>query len=378
VGTAILLCFFFNGYYTWFETGLTITRFQYVQYGICCVTGSILVSFFTVLFYSQRNFFLPNFLLGLVNLLLTVILLSEKWNKISVDGLVVTYFLGILAQGIVLLLAFVITNKTFCSIGLPDGENLKKLFRFSAFALSANIIFFLVYRIDFWFVRYQCSPADLGNYVQASKMGQIILVVPQIMASAMFPQTASGTFQQDVSEAIVKLFRLIIQVFIVLTFLIVFIGKRLFVFVFGPSFFHVQLPLLILLPGILCLSALCLLSAYFGGKGKININLRGAVYALLVVVAGNLVFIKHYSIYVAAGASTIGYAVNLGYSLGHFRKTDQFKWRELFRWKRSDCLMHFTFRYLSPCWFFVKLAIAVILNISRHNRAPTRQEGVQL
>ena len=61
-------------------------------------------------------------------------------------------------------------------------------------ALAANVVFFLVYKVDYMFVNYSpvCTAADLGNYIQVSKLGQMMLIIPQIIASVVFPRTASG------------------------------------------------------------------------------------------------------------------------------------------------------------------------------------------
>jgi O-antigen/teichoic acid export membrane protein len=334
--SGIIVLFFFSFYFQRFEKGLAINEHQYLQYGICYVTGLLLINFFTVLFNAQRDFFLPNFLSGLMNIILILILIIEKYKGASVYTLTSTYFISLPIQGIILVLAFLISYKTWFSVGLPGRIELIMLFRFSFIALIANVVFFCVYRIDYWFVRYNCTAGDLGNYIQASKIGQIILIVPQIIASVMTPQIASGELQQDVSEAIVKLFRLFIQLFIGIALILSVVGNQLFVFVFGASFNHMNLPLMLLLPGILCLAGLSMLSAYFGGKGQLKVNLIGGVYALITVVAGNLIFIKHYSIYVAASVSAVGYAVNLGYSLGHYIRAERLHWKELFHWKRSD------------------------------------------
>lgn len=334
--SGFVLLFFFSFYYQRFERGLTINEHQYLQYGICYVTGLLLINFFTVLFNAQRDFFLPNFLSGLMNIILILILIIEKYRGATVDTLTSSYFISLPIQGAIVVLAFAISYKTRISIGLPGRYELQLLFKYSFVALMSNVIFFCVYRIDYWFVRYNCSGADLGNYIQASKIGQIILIVPQIIASVMTPQIASGELHQDVSDAMVKLFRIFIQLFIVIALILSIVGNQLFVWVFGASFNHMNLPLLLLLPGILCLSGLSMLSAYFGGKGQIKTNLIGGVYALITVVAGNLIFIKQYSIYVAASVSAVGYAVNLGYSLWNYIHAEKLNGKELLHWKRSD------------------------------------------
>ena len=200
----------------------------------------------------------------------------------------------------------------------------------------ANLVFFLVYRIDFWFVKANCNADDLGNYIQASKLGQMLLIIPQIIASAIFPQTATGNYAESIVSAIKSLSRLLLQLFLVIITIVALFGKVVFIALFGSSFSIMYLPVLLLLPGIFFLCNLALISAFFGGKGKVQVNLYGAVLALIVVLTGNILMLKHYSILVAAIVSTIGYGVNYSYAVSQFRKHASFNMMEIFKWNKED------------------------------------------
>ncbi|MEJ7681190.1 MAG: polysaccharide biosynthesis C-terminal domain-containing protein [Segetibacter sp.] len=97
-------------------------------------------------------------------------------------------------------------------------------------------------------------------------------------------------------------------------------GRWIFPFVFGQTFQLMYVPFLLLLPGIWALSNLTILSAYFAGVNKVKINVQGASLALLVILAGDFVFIPHYGILAAAMVSTAGYAVNFMYSFRMLQK----------------------------------------------------------
>ena len=313
-----VLIFFFRFWFRYLEKDLRINSIQYVEYAVFFVAGVLLNNLYTALFQAKSNFFLPNFLMGIMNMLFVIILVMEKSFHYSVDEMTHSFFTFILLNGIVIAAVYLIKHKVGLFSALINVEKLQTLFTYSLLALTANIVFFLVYRIDFWFVKYNCSSTELGNYIQASKIGQLILVLPQIIASAMFPQTASGMLQDDVVASVIKLSRIIMQFFVLLFVFVLLFGNTIFIYVFGQSFDKMQLPLLLLVPGILCLSVLSLLSAFFGGKGMLQINLRGAVLGLFIVVLGNVMLLKYYSIQLAAIISTIGYFVNMFYSLQQF------------------------------------------------------------
>jgi O-antigen/teichoic acid export membrane protein len=238
-----------------------------------------------------------------------------------------------------LAIAFIVLNNSYKNISLPDKGSLKLLLKYSLLALTSNIIFFFVYRIDYWFVKYNtesCTSADLGNYIQAAKLGQMLLIVPQIFASVIFPQTASGALKNNITESIVVFFRIFFQVLLVALIVVGILGDWFFPAVFGASFNNMKIPTLFLLPGIFSLSVLCLLSAYFGGIGKVKINVIGGLFALVVVIIGNLIFIPKYGIIGAAAVSTIGYTVNLMYSFIHFFKDNPIRIKTLFAFNIGD------------------------------------------
>lgn len=336
---AVLTFVFVSFYFSEIRTLNHLQTNQYLLYSLTYICGILLINFFTVLFYAQRNFFLPNLIMSVLNVVLCVFIYYATTLENGYNLVVNGYFIIMFMQGVFLALAFLIKYKSIQDFLVPNLKEFKQIIRYSLIALAGNLVFFFVYRIDYWFVRYNtqsCSAEDLGNYIQASKLGQLMLVIPQIMASAIFPQTASGALRSDVNKSILILFRLFLIVFIVFILVIGIIGNWFFPFVFGATFNNVTLPLILLLPGIFGIAVLVLLSAYFSGKGKVNINVKGAILALIVVIIGDILFIPKYGIYAAAVVSAVGYLVNLFYAMWHFFKDYQLSISQLFDFSLQD------------------------------------------
>jgi len=312
-----------------------INRQRYIYFALTYIVGILWLNFFAALFYAQKNFFLPNIIMITLNVIL---ILAFLYPRLFPFDILDVYFFFFLITGISLLLAYVINNKSWQHVSLPGKSDSVMIFRYAMVALAANLVFFLVYRIDYWFVRnsHASTPQDLGNYIQVSKLGQMLLIVPQILASVVFPQTASGISRAEVNKKIIIISRLLTQLYIVGFVIILLAGKQLFPFVFGDTFNNMYIPMLILLPGMLALSILVLLSAYFAGKGKVSVNLKGALMALVVVTIGNYFLVDRYGIYAAAIISSIGYTVNLAYALVQFYRDYDIRFSEFFAWRSSD------------------------------------------
>jgi len=338
--SAIILAGSF-GYLQYIKHSPPYDVIRYCFFTVCYVTGLLLTNYTCVLFYVQNNFFLPNFILSLLNILfiLTLLFTSNNNDAKAVNTVTYRYFLLFFLQGLLLVIVFIAKNKSWQQFSIPGTADLYKLARYSLTAFMGNLIFFLVYRIDYWFVHANpavCSEADLGNYIQVSKLGQLFLLLPQILASVIFPRSASGANRQELNQSIMIITRLLARFFVVVTLIIALGGHWLFPFVFGDSFNKMQAPFLIILPGIFFLSVLVLLAAYFGGKGVLRVAVMGNVAALIVMVAGDYFLVPVYGIIGAAIISTVAYFVNMLYSLLRFYRDYAISWTDFFKWKSSD------------------------------------------
>lgn len=309
-------------------------------YAFLYVSGQTLMGYITALYYTKENYVLPNLLLSVVNLILVFIIPSKDapTTTAEADHIITLYFCTFFVSGIVLLASFFMYNRKESKYGFPNSIYVKKFLQFSLTALGANVIFFLVYRIDYLFVNKSpaATVADLGNYIQVAKLGQMLLIVPQIIASVVFPRTASGFDRQRLNHIIMVMARLFSQLFLLLFIAVLLLGKIFFIKIFGETFNGMQVPMLIIIPGIFSLSVLVLLSAYFSGKGKVKVNVQGAVLALIVMIAGAWLFVPRYGIIAAAAVSTISYTVNLCYALFIFYKDYKINLIEFFKWRKED------------------------------------------
>ncbi|MBN9380292.1 MAG: polysaccharide biosynthesis C-terminal domain-containing protein [Chitinophagaceae bacterium] len=301
------------------------------------IPGQLLITFFSALFYARQAAVLSNKILLIVNGVMILLLLVTDIAPAVIGPVqyLYIYFLGILAQGILLVAWFRRKYVRTEMLSLPDRALLKKIYNYSLVAFTANIIFFLVYRMDYWFVKRFCTAGELGNYIQVSKLGQMLLVIPGIMASVVFPSTALRT-TEEMPSYLARMTRLAVLFFILLFLIIFFTGKWLFPLLFGDSFDKMYLPTLLVLPGILFLFILAPLSAYFGGLHRPGVNAKGALAGVILMVAGDILFIPRYKIAGAAAVSSAGYFVCMLYSLLQFSKHHRISLMSMILLKKED------------------------------------------
>lgn len=305
------------------------------EYALIFIAGNILLTFITGLFYAQKNYTTSNLTAIGANVLLIVLLLNVNESSwLNNDAFIFIYFASFLLLAIVLAVIFLLGIPT-PKMGLTNKPELKKLFRYSALAFSANVIFFLLYKIDYWFVNRYCSLEELGNYIQISKLAQMFFVLPGILAGALFPLIA-GDHVKKAENTLKQLSRSIFLLYVIGCGLLILTGKWIFPFIFGDSFSGMYQPFLYLIPGILSLSTLYVLTAYFSGKNKVSVNLKGSIWALLVIVAGDAFFIPKYGIAAAAAVSSLGYIVYHIYVLYHFNRIHHSGFVDFFYFRMTD------------------------------------------
>jgi len=258
---------------------------------VCFISGNLLTTYCSGFYYARNDFILPN----AVNITCTIILVivlpygdRSVIPGISNENYFYVYFGSFLVQGIWVAAA---TKIKYIKSGfqqLLSIAEFRLLFRYCAMAFAGNIIYFLLYRVDYWFVENYCTPEQLGNYIQVSKLGHLFLIVPTILASAVFPITAGGK-KENLAQLLTLLSRSIFFVYLFVCVVLILTGQWLFPFVFGESF-------------------------------SVKKNMLGALYALALVLAGNMLFIPKYGINAAALISSLGYMVYHVYILGSFSR----------------------------------------------------------
>jgi O-antigen/teichoic acid export membrane protein len=227
----------------------------------------------------------------------------------------------------------------------------KSVFRYSIIAFGNSLLLFLLLRIDYWFAEYYCSPVELGNYIQASKFGQLLLIAPTVFSSILLPRVADGTIK--------NFGRVLSFPFVFLT--IVFSSGFVFLLICGSSVFEILMghdynsmywPALIKIPAILFLSLQNILGIWFAGKNKIKYNFYSSLAGVVAMTIADLIFIPSNGIDGAALASMLAYLVAFITSIYFYNKQSkqpfgqilQYSYSLIFNWKKETVILWNQFR----------------------------------
>ncbi|MEO7444649.1 MAG: polysaccharide biosynthesis C-terminal domain-containing protein [Ferruginibacter sp.] len=272
------------------------------------ISGNILMTFMTGLFYARKHFVIPNVIMLVAYGILFLLLPGFLIKTISLPQYLNLYLWTYLFIAIIMALLFYARELKGNNWEWPGLNILKPLIKYAAIAWVGNIIFFFLYRVDYWFIEHYSGKIELGNYIQVSRLAQVFFLVPAIVASVIFPVTASSP-GREMMKMLALISRLFFGLYIVTCAFIALTGRWLFPWLFGESYHAMYMPFMFLIPGILALSMLYPITAYFAGINKVVLNLKASAIALCFMIAGDIIFIPAYGIYAAAIVSSASYII---------------------------------------------------------------------
>jgi O-antigen/teichoic acid export membrane protein len=292
------------------------------------IAGNLLIAFFSGIGYAKKSFLWPQLAPALGNMIIIfycshIIYYREKADP---EMLMLVFTGSYLAAG--LLLAFVFFGRNTISTLHTGGIKIvfRIIIRYALIAFAANLAAFLMYRIDYWILEsYKptlISDAALGNYIQVAKLVQLFLFIPTVLATVIFPHTATGKLAGQpavIKKSLVRLLSLNVLIIGVL----LMTGRWLFTYIFGPDFSDMYTCFVYMSPGILAITCVRVLASYFAGLNQVQLNLAGTLLALGLIIALNFLLIPHWGINGAAFADSIGYMVYLFFLYRHFSKNNR-------------------------------------------------------
>jgi O-antigen/teichoic acid export membrane protein len=322
-----------SGILSW-ESSIPLQVFLIPLYSLSLVV----ISQVSGIYQGMHNFKVHNAGLVAVNFILIAYLLFLLAYKIGDEHapvrVMTAYLLSIVVQALVLLI-LATRAVQWRHLEVPSLVELKKIFRYSLLAWAANLIFFLVYRVDYWIIKYYRSDYELGNYIQVSKLVQVFILIPGLVAAVIFPETAKDRSLR-MRNHVMKASRIFAGVYFVFLILLTLVGKALFPLLYGETFNLMYLSFVLLIPGILFLSVQNLLAAWFAGSNQTRYNLFGALIAIAVITILDFLLIPRYGIHGAALTSSVGYFVYFFYQYKVFAGKEFLKATDLLLIKKED------------------------------------------
>ena len=290
------------------------------------IFGAMLTTFLSAIYFTNHNSKVPNLVTTINNILLVLLLPKMPWinEKINFDTYILIYLGSALAPAIVLTLLLAYQKAVF-SFGALKASVLRPLLLFSFHSFIIALLFNLLRRSDFWMVNKWCSTKDAGNYFQASKIIQLLLLLPAMASFSLYPLIVQSIKENEHKkvgyETINKVAKLVSLYFFVAFFFSVVIiipGYWILPWLYGVTFSNLYSVTLLLIPGLIFFAASYPLTTFFSGK---NQNITIIIFlsiSIIILVVCNLLLTPRYFIYGAAISSSLANIVYFSLMLKKF------------------------------------------------------------
>ncbi|MBK8466430.1 MAG: oligosaccharide flippase family protein [Chloracidobacterium sp.] len=210
------------------------------------------------------------------------------------------------------------SSKTTQAISLRfDKPLMAEMLRFGSkfyIAMASSVI---ILRADLLLVNYFRSSAEAGVYAVASQVGTLMMMVPGVISTVLFPRvTEAREASADMTCRVTR--HAVLIMFAVC--LAVILPAFLLPLLYGQAFSDVPFLVLILLPGVYFLGIETVQVQYFSSIGLPKAIPFFWVFTMAVNVVLNLIFVPLYGAYAAAVVSSISYMMMFVLVAIYFRK----------------------------------------------------------
>lgn len=289
------------------------------------VFGSMLNSFLSAIYFTNHNSKTPNILAALTSVILILLLPNMPWINKSISFVVyINIYLCLVILAPLILAALLFKSGIKFSLSYFKINTIRPLLLFSFHSFIIGLLYNLLQRSDYWIVKKLCSISDAGNYFQATKVMQLLLILPVLASFSLYPivvqsiqKNENSNDQIETTDRILKLIGLYFFIAFLLSLAVIITGYWFFPFLYGLSFSKMYLITLLLIPGLIFFAGTFPLTTFFSGKNENITTIIFLSIAIGVMLICNVILTPRFFIYGAAISSSVA---NFFYFVFLFRK----------------------------------------------------------
>ena len=219
----------------------------------------------------------------------------------------------------------------------PPWDFVKSTLSYGWKAHLGNMLAFINYKADILLTNFFLGPAAVGIYVIAVVLAEKLWLVSQAVSTVLLPRLSQLSSDEAKRQQLTPLVaRWVLLITLMGGIVVAFLAEFLIALVFGPHYKDALLPLWILLPGIVLMSASRVMANDIAARGRPELNMYTAILVVSVNVVGNLMLIPIYGLPGAATATTIAYTLNLILRLIIYRRFTKNNWTDTLFVKMGD------------------------------------------
>jgi O-antigen/teichoic acid export membrane protein len=313
--------------------------------------GSIIILFYGANFFPKISidllfmalFIFPFMLFN--SLQLSFLLAAEDFSKFNIASLVQPFLFLIiililnlldffnlsyivsafLTSSVVAILVnnlYILKLKYVFSIKFYSKSLKNKLLSYGLRSHAANLVAFVNYRADIFFLGVLSSLTSVGLYYAAIQIAERLGIFSEAISTVLFPKLVAMKGAQRLSLTIEAFKASMIITFLAAVFLCMF-GYYLILAIFGEEYLAAYFVLLVLAPGMVLGSGSRILANAISAKGAPELNAYTALLSMIVNIILNIVLIPKYDYMGAAIATSVAYTATFTLRLFVFKRLEK-------------------------------------------------------
>lgn len=220
-----------------------------------------------------------------------------------------------------LLSGWILKRRLNVTVHPRDRRYLRNALKYGYKAYLSNLFTYLQSRADTFLINLLINPAAAGIYAIAFQLGEKLWMLSQAVSVVLLPKLSELSNDEQRRIAITTLIsRAVLAISALGAVCFAVVAYPLIVLVFGFQYQDSYVPLVLLLPGIVALSAARVLANDIAARGKPELNMYMALAGLAITIAGNLILVPRYGIHGAAVVTSFAYTADLGLKMLAYRR----------------------------------------------------------
>jgi len=233
---------------------------------------------------------------------------------------------------IALLLSFKLIYKTISF----DKIVLYELWKYGKSTQMGNVIQMLNYRLNFILLEYfGGGRTAVGVYSIGLYGSEAIWNVSKSLATIQYSKIANTTEEKANQTLTLAFFHITFVLTLFLAAIAMAVSDATYQWIFGEEMIGIQSLLMILAPGIVANACSGILSHFFSGTGRPELNLKASAISLLALLASGLTFIPQFGIKGAALAAAITYITQCLVLIYFFVRSEKVELKSMLPSKQS-------------------------------------------
>jgi O-antigen/teichoic acid export membrane protein len=179
----------------------------------------------------------------------------------------------------------------------------------------------------------------VGVYSGATSLIESVWLISGSVAPIILTHVANSKQNDENKHIAFVLAKLCFLLSCLCVAVLYFIPNDFFVFILGKDFIQTKQIMLLLSPGIVCVSFASIVVHYFSGIGNQKIIAYANICGFSITIGLGYFFVKHYNVLGACYVTSISYFVTSFILLISFMKTNKFGVKDLFELRKNIYLI---------------------------------------